>query len=388
MLWQVILAAMLFLQPPGQSVYSQVVVTENAPAPCSNPYSLLCRAPRWNAERNGYTVAEDWRTGVERYALIARTLARVVDEGKWSTPKADLWRYALVAVYAESGFRRDVHEGVGEASRGDCDWTGPPGKRVRVKGSCKSWCLGQILLGRRGQTMTYDEKTRTFTKGWLGRELVGLDEEHTFRCLSTVVRYMDRAAGYCRTAMGLARDVRCVMGAYGGGNLPMKDARLLARAKTYNKLLGAPVSLDATVLATLGLAQEDDGSAVAVGSRASTPSRKSSAGSSSFPKSSLTFGATPSARVTPSTSVLYLSTTSGGVPGAASHRLPPITTSTRYSVQSSVLDIATILPRPRPKQREPQRHAKQAHAHGSISTSNPVSVADSSSSARNSSMNN
>ena len=264
-MWMLILAAMLFLQPPGRSLYSVVVVDQTAQAPCSNPYDLLCQPPRWSEPHKGYVVAESFEQGVERYALISRVLAQVVQEGKWITPKDRLWKYTLTAVHAESGFRRDVHEGVGEASQGDCSWEGLPGKRKRVRGSCKSWCLGQVLLGTRGQTMTLNSDGKTFTRGWYGKQLVGLDEEHTRRCLSTVVRYMDRAASYCVKNLGKGQDVRCVMGAYGGGNLPFADARLLARARTYNKLLAAPRTPNEKVLRLLGLAE--DGKAEAVAAR-------------------------------------------------------------------------------------------------------------------------
>lgn len=248
--FEYILAAMLFLQTPGQSIYSKVGVDPDAEPPCFNSYSLLCRPPRWSDAHNSHVVVETWSQGVVRYALIARVLSSVVFGEQWSVPKDKLWRYALTAIYSESGFRRDVHSGVGEEAKGDCKWTGPPGKRKRVKGSCKSWCLGQILLGSMGRT-TITRADGVYDKGYFGKELVGLDEDATRRCLFTVVQYLDRSAQHCRKSGRTS--VACVMIAYGGGNIEVDDPRLVARVKTYNKLLAAPTVLETQVRELLGI---------------------------------------------------------------------------------------------------------------------------------------
>ena len=249
--FEIILATMLFLQAPGRSIYSQVVVDQNSPPPCSDSYNLLCQPPKWNDYHKGYVVAESYEQGVERYATIAKQLEKAVYENKWDTPKDRLWKYVLTAVYHESGFRRDVHSGVGEASQGDCRWEGPPGKRTRVKGSCKSWCLGQILLGSQGRVMSL-KADGTFTHEWYGKDLVGVDDERTYRCLYQVTKYMDRAARHCWRNMG-NQNVGCVMGAYGGGLLNANDKRLIARYKTYNRMNGAPGGLTDEVKALLGI---------------------------------------------------------------------------------------------------------------------------------------
>ena len=57
-MWKAILAALLFLQAPGKSIYSQVPVEgEDSPAPCTDTYSLLCSAPHWSEAHQAFTVA-------------------------------------------------------------------------------------------------------------------------------------------------------------------------------------------------------------------------------------------------------------------------------------------------------------------------------------------
>lgn len=230
-LFEVILAAMLFLQAPGKSIYSQVVVEKDASPPCADKYSLLCTPPKFSGAHGGYTVAETYETGAQRYAVIAKQLEKVVNEPQWATPRDRLWKLVLVAIYHESGLRRDVHSGIGESARGDCDWTGPVGKRKRVPNSCRSYCLGQIML-----------VSRKTANGWAGDELVGLDKEATYRCLYMVTKYMDSSAQSC-VKQGNDASVSCVMNMYGGGSLLRQDPRLVARYKTYNRLKAAPTKL-------------------------------------------------------------------------------------------------------------------------------------------------
>lgn len=244
-IWEAILAAMLMLQAPGRSIYSQVVVEADAPAPCDDQYSLLCRPPRWSDAHQAYTVAETWEQGLVRYATIAKQIDVAIRYGKggkgeWVAPTDWLWRYAVVTAYNESGFRRDVHSGVGSAARGDCDWTGPRGKRTRIPGSCKSHGLFQRLLGR-----------GTTREGWSGDDITGLDDLSTWRAVYDAVRNLDRSYAYCSTR-GPRPLHGCVFATYGGVNT-VKDHRIQKRIRAFHKSLAAPTTLTAEVREALGL---------------------------------------------------------------------------------------------------------------------------------------
>jgi hypothetical protein len=102
-MWQAILAGLLSLQAPGQSIYSQIVVPEGAPAPCADEYSLLCLPPKWSEAHQGYTRAETWSEGLARYVTIAHAIDIVVYQTKRSSPRAHLWRYVAAMIYHESG---------------------------------------------------------------------------------------------------------------------------------------------------------------------------------------------------------------------------------------------------------------------------------------------
>lgn len=242
---EVILAAMLFLMQPGKSIYSQVVVEESTPPPCTNPYHLLCLPPRWSAPHNGYIVAESWEQGLRRYGVIAEALRAEVYDKKRLSYRKDLWRYTLAMVFAESGFRKDVHEGVGSASRGDCSWrTGKNGKRERVPGSCKSHCLAQIMLGPK----TCKAKT---AEGYGPYDLVGTDLAATRRCLSVAVRIIDGALQWC-SKLGPRPLSGCIVTRYAGGGIKMNDKRVIQRIRLMNRVWNAPTTLEKEVLMALG----------------------------------------------------------------------------------------------------------------------------------------
>lgn len=228
-MWESILAAMLMLQQPGQSIYSQVVVAENSPPPCGDEYSLLCSSPRWSDYHDGFTVAETWDIGIKRYYIIALALEDVISGDEWETPKSLLWKYVISMIYHESGFRRDVHEGVGAASRGDCSWTkGENGIKTRVPGSCKSHCLAQIMLGPRASNAKTSE-------GWTPDDLVGLDYQSTKKCLHVATRILDDAYQYC-SYKGPRPLSTCIISHYAGGNIRSNDKRVISRIKTINKI--------------------------------------------------------------------------------------------------------------------------------------------------------
>jgi len=248
-MWKAILAALLYLQPPGQSLYSQVVVPEDAPAPCSDSYSLLCSAPKWSEAHGAYTRVETWGEGLRRYVTIAHAADVVVYKTKRSSPRAHLLRYLLAFVHAESGMRADVHSGIGHAAAGDCDWRGEPGKRERVPGSCRSWCLTQIQVGPMRSNAT--------VHGHTAKELVGLDLAATVRCLDVATSIIDRAYQYC-AHRGPRPLAACIVSHYAGGMIASTDPRVLARVRTVNKLYHAPTKLEHEVLLELGIAADEE----------------------------------------------------------------------------------------------------------------------------------
>lgn len=240
MTFEVILAAMLFIQPPGKSDYSVVVVPEDTPAPCSNKHDKRCAPPTWSKAHNGFVIVENYKQGFERYVTIAEALHKQVNAKKWfykgtkgwKTPKKTLWRYSLASIYNESGFRRDVHDGVGSWALGDCKWTGPFGKRRRIPGTCRSYCLGQVMLGKKKSQ-----------EGYYGKDMIGISAESTRKCLTVSLRIMNRAYQYC-THHGPRHTESCVFGSYGGlrGD-PRKDKRIISRVKTFYRIHQAPKTL-------------------------------------------------------------------------------------------------------------------------------------------------
>lgn len=252
-MWETILAGMLFLMAPGKSVYSQVVVAPEAPRPCDDAYSLLCSPPHWSEAHGAFTVAESYEQGLARYATIARAAAEVVSDQRWSSPRGTLWKYLVTFIYAESGFRRDVHEGLGSAASGDCDWRtvkrGNNEVRERIPGSCRSHCLAQIQLG------PMHSRARTRVEGYGPRDLVGTDLASTKRCLEVATRVIDGALFHCsRWARGPV--AACVVNQYGGGLISMKDKRVRERIRWLNKLSGAPTVLSPAVRELLTLPPE------------------------------------------------------------------------------------------------------------------------------------
>lgn len=186
---EVILAWMITLQAPGASSYS--AVAERQGVVCDSEHTAGCRRE---------TVDE----GLDRYQTIARSLARIEDQRTA--------RMALTVVYHESGFRRDVHLGTGRWARGD---------------QGRSWCLGQLLVGRTGAR---------------GKRLVGLDQGATDRCVDAVVRVLG-AVQHDTPYTRLARY---------GGVWCSDDSRILSRVATFRRLQGPAPKLDAVLLQLLG----------------------------------------------------------------------------------------------------------------------------------------
>jgi hypothetical protein len=192
-----ILAAMIALQPPGQTTYSRVQVPHDAGPPCSEP-TLLCAPPRLNPETGIWTVAESEELGRERYAMIAEAIE--IETWRIGPKRRDRIRKLVVTVFRhESGFREDVQTG---RARGD---------------EGRSWGLGQILLGARGTVF-----------GFHGVDLVGDDLDAMRRCARVTVKLLDRGDRFCRG------DVVCTLAQYGGA--PPQHPQIQRRAFTYRRI--------------------------------------------------------------------------------------------------------------------------------------------------------
>jgi hypothetical protein len=199
-------------------------------------------------------VVETWAQGLQRYAVIANAVDIVVFHTEREAPRAHLWRYLLAFAYHESGFRRDVHEGVGPAARGDCRWRtvrlrNGKKKRERIPGSCRSHCLAQIMVGPVSSEAKIQGKSH--------RELVGLSLEETTTCLDVAANVIDRAWQYC-ARRGPKPLSTCIVTHYAGGMIPSNDRRVIARVKTVNKLWSAPTELEAAVQKALGFGTLED----------------------------------------------------------------------------------------------------------------------------------
>jgi hypothetical protein len=171
-------------------------------------------------------MVEDYTKGFNRYETIAKALSYQIHSNGRTTPPKHLWRFTLALVYHESGFRRDVHEGIGNAARGDCNWTGPKDNRKRVPGSCRSHCLAQINLG------PLQSAKRTI-EGWGPKDLIGIDLESTKRCLGVAVRFIDGAYTQCHGSAA------CVASIY-TGTADRDNIRIKQRVQTIYRLYSAP----------------------------------------------------------------------------------------------------------------------------------------------------
>jgi hypothetical protein len=230
-----ILAAMLSLVPPGQSAYSVVPLPE-----CGGPVlriadlgttsePVACSAPgvTWSSHHSALVRRESEAEGRARYETIARALdavsleATTAPKGErplWPWPRRELVAGLLTIARHESGFRRDVHEGVGPAALGDC--------RRAADGSlvCRSVCLVQVqtggLDGRRG--------------GWLGRDLVGLDVDRTARCLRAGAELLARSRWSCSRDGGWFAPAVALYGS--GVSCGTRRPWVQERAATYRRV--------------------------------------------------------------------------------------------------------------------------------------------------------
>jgi len=269
---QQVLAAMVYLIAPGHSPYSLVTVdtcdsTCQATPLCQPATKLVCRAPWWSSHHKSFVRQENYVDGLKRYGTIAKVVAALSESMTWqkvdgcspygkgataeckllrkSRPwigsTAELRRTVLTTMYRESGFRRDVHSGVGPAARGDCK-TDAHGQII--PGTCRSHCLGQVLM--RAKTTPVD--------GYTKDQLVGMSLPATGRCLRATIRELSMARRYCAGSAGraMAGASTCVFMVYVGTSNP-KDGRIRARASTYAKLAKAPTKLKDSDKKILGL---------------------------------------------------------------------------------------------------------------------------------------
>lgn len=196
-MYEAILAAVLALAP-SSSPYSVVPLPEcggpvlrlaDLPA---GPEPAACSAPgvAWSSHHGALVRLETPEEARARYATIARALDAVSlavtsappgERPIWPWPRRELVAGLLAIARHESGFRRDVHEGVGGAALGDCHRV-RDGSRV-----CRSVCLVQVQTG--GLDGERD--------GRRGRDLVGLDEASTRRCFEAGAELLARSRWSC-----------------------------------------------------------------------------------------------------------------------------------------------------------------------------------------------
>lgn len=294
---QIILAGMLSFMPPGKSVFSRTVVDScdlqcQSKNICEDP-SILCAPPQFNSELGKYTRAENYDEGLRRYSVIAQAISEVSEEMSWETSSqacismcsrgeyGDLckpclaehpWKWSskelqaalVVVMYGESGFRQDIHSGIGSMSKGYCEWrdqtthkkvaAGAPNS-APVAGTCKSYCLAQINMG-----------TPEGVKfGYRGQNLVGTDLESTKRCATAATKVLVHSRKMCTDPLvGFTGDWATGMfSAYGSGNSckvmtgtagTLKEAAWPAeRATKFRNLLKHPRSLTDIQKTLLGI---------------------------------------------------------------------------------------------------------------------------------------
>jgi hypothetical protein len=122
----------------------------------------------------------------------------------------------LAVTYFESGFRRDVDLGIGRRRLARTGWND----------FGRSWCLGQVNLGKReimGPDGEYVDASATVTpEGWSGPELVA----DRGKCLTAVLNAVKRSFGACSK---LPQEER--LAAYASGRCDTDQGRELSKAR-------------------------------------------------------------------------------------------------------------------------------------------------------------
>ena len=315
---QVVLAAMLSLTPPGKSAYSRTffeVCDETCQQKtfCELP-SFMCDLPKFSqyafedkirkalmqglhddglnaykvlARSSSWSRAETYEEGLSRYLVIAQAIAETAEDMSWrkgtnDTCKAvcdptralrseecldcvsahpwigterELATALVVVMNEESGFRQDVHSGIGATARGDCSWRDKtshkpagafaPGAEP-ISGTCKSVCLAQINLGRPDGTKF----------GYSADDLVGTGLESTKRCASASVRILSSSRFKCSGPGSNFRGdwAQGMFSAYGTGYTCEAEAKwLVKRTAEFHSLLKKQPGLSDEVKVKLGL---------------------------------------------------------------------------------------------------------------------------------------
>lgn len=227
-MYETILAAVLALAPTS-SPYSVVAMPECGAPPLTAESPAACSGATWSPSRGAHVRSETADEARSRLETIARALdavsleATAAEPGErplWPWPRRELVAGLLAIARHESGFRRDVHEGVGPAALGDCS-AGRDGVR-----RCRSVCLVQVQTGgldaQRGR--------------WLGRNLVGLDVESTSRCLRAGAELLARSRWSC--ARGGGAWFAPSVALYGSGvSCGTRRPWVQRRAETYRRAI-------------------------------------------------------------------------------------------------------------------------------------------------------
>jgi len=264
-----ILASMLNVTPPGGSMYSYVPLkycdeTCQTTPLCDNKANWRCQKPKFRRELyeefltefqkymplkeaqeearfRSYTRPETKEEGFARYLMIARAISSVSENSTrhlckqtctdedtletchkecnssapWIWKRTELAYMMMTIASQESGFRADVHGGIG-MGRGDCAWKYPDGRPAapgatgarRDSSTCKSVCLGQINVG-----------SGTTSEGWTADDLVGLDYESTKRCMTVTARILAQSRMLCtRWNKTGGNWAKATFAAYGSGS--------------------------------------------------------------------------------------------------------------------------------------------------------------------------
>lgn len=257
MLFQLILAFMLALAPPGESPYSVV------PARCAD--DGVCSAAertRWDQDLQTRVRRENDVEATERYVQIAGAIVRVAIESSapnergevlWPWGHEDLAKALTAASFHESGFRRDVHSGVGLWALGDCHrkdngarLTTEEQRDRTIARVCRSYCLAQINTG--GPAKRYN--------GVRGRDLVGLDDASTERCFTAAAQKLAEARRSL-SAKGARTWFSATIARYGGGG-PTTADWVVRRTTTFDSFAGDPPPLTPLAAVLLGLPETVD----------------------------------------------------------------------------------------------------------------------------------
>lgn len=193
-----------------------------------------------------------------RYKEIAEA---IVDGSLQTTPLfkgehglSKTMMFVATIFYMESGYRRDVDLGLGRARLG----------RLGVNDHGRSWCMGQINLGKRtvidpSDGIAIDTSAALTKEGWSGRDLL---EDRT-KCVIATINMARRSFGSC---YNLPRELW--MTSYAAGRCDSEQGQRASRARMalFGRLLKAhrPVATDAELLSSLE--PEDDGASAMLSS--------------------------------------------------------------------------------------------------------------------------